>query len=227
MKLDSIVLTHHADEVVQWNKAAGKLPEHPDYIQIMQQFLLVLEEADETAHAFEQEDQVEVLDGVCDVFVVASYALHLAAGATLSSWFETEEFTNFTDVECVAELKRLRKTWVDASSSSDKPSVNMITALSLVALRSALRLSETLDGDFIGALKAVNENNASKFPTSPDIVDKTVDLYEEQKVEVNAVETFYNGKPCYVIKRASDGKIMKPYGFVSVDLKPYVSATTV
>lgn len=77
--------------------------------------------------------------------------------------------------------------------------------------------------DMESAMEAVAENNMSKlFKTYSEALE-TKEYYEEEKnLSVYIESKFYKGKDYFVVKNAETGKILKPKGFVSVDLTKFV-----
>jgi len=77
--------------------------------------------------------------------------------------------------------------------------------------------------DMESAMEAVAENNMSKlFKTYSEALE-TKEYYEEEKnLSVYIESKFYKGKDWFVVKNAETGKILKPKGFVSVDLTKFV-----
>lgn len=149
--------------VVDWNKKAGSKWE-PDFEyewwnKVNLQAKLLVEESKETLESTEYNDATELLDGVCDVFVIWSY---------LAAQLEKAGF----DVE--------------------------------------------------GAIGAVCANNDSKILNSYAEAADNVDWMESQGKEGCYIEESYlNGLPFYTV-RNDYGKIQKPKGFQSVDLKEYL-----
>lgn len=89
-------------------------------------------------------------------------------------------------------------------------------------LRAAISLVRDLPVDFLGAQQAVNDNNASKYVESQEVADASVAHYASKGEEVKAHESSYLGRKVFVLKRTSDDKIMKPVGFVGVELAPFI-----
>jgi len=77
--------------------------------------------------------------------------------------------------------------------------------------------------DMESAMEAIAENNMSKlFKTYSEALE-TKEYYEEEKnLSVYIESKFYKGKDWFVVKNAETGKILKPKGFVSVDLTKFV-----
>jgi hypothetical protein len=78
------------------------------------------------------------------------------------------------------------------------------------------KLESTYGLDIAKACELVGLNNLSKYPTSEDIVQQTVEKYQADGKPV--VWEYNNWDKVYIIKDATTGKVKKPYGYVSVDL---------
>lgn len=216
-------LNRLADEIVAWNAAAGKFPSERDATleELLNQEARVVEELKELIHALAESDLTETLDAVCDIFVTASYYLALAKNSAVSI------------ASCVlppAEINtlaaQLDKLAAQADSLPERSVEQMLDNPFIVeSLQLSLALVRDLPVDFIGAQQAVNDNNASKYVTSEAVAQQTVAHYAAKGEEVVAHASSYLGKPVYVLKRTSDDKIMKPVGFVSVELAPFIYAS--
>lgn len=90
----------------------------------------------------------------------------------------------------------------------------------VVSLGMAAKLA-MLGVDVGEAFRRVAENNLSKFPKDEQTAIDTVEFYKTEK----QTETYYTKSDCadcYVIRRKSDNKIMKPKGYQSVDLSDLI-----
>lgn len=221
----STPLKRLADEIVAWNAAAGKFPGERDATEseLLNQEARVVEELNELVSAIVEDDLTETLDAVCDIFVTASYYLALAKNESVSI------------DSCVvppAELAALEQQLAQLAAHANQTTA--ATGRSVEALRDnqfivdTLRLSialvRDLPVDFIGAQQAVNDNNAAKYVRSATQADESVKYYAEKGEEVVAHKSTYLGDDVFVLKRTSDDKIMKPVGFVAVDLAPFLYA---
>lgn len=81
---------------------------------------------------------------------------------------------------------------------------------------------ENLGIDMNKAAELIGHNNLSKYPSLRDdsIVQPTIDKYEAQGIEVTVKKDIPNH--CYVFRNKGTGKILKPYGFESVDISSCV-----
>lgn len=209
-----------ADEIVAWNAAAGKFPGEraATLEELLNQEARVVEELKELIHAMAEDDLTETLDAVCDIFVTASYYLALAKN-------------NQVSVEsCVlppADIETIQTQLADLAQQADnlpkrKVEDMLDNPFIVKSLEVSLALVRDLPVDFIGAQQAVNDNNASKYVASEAVAQESVAHYARKGEEVVAHASSYLGKPVYVLKRTSDDKIMKPVGFVAVELAPFI-----
>ena len=211
-----------ADEIVAWNAAAGKFPGEraATLEELLNQEARVVEELKELIHAMTESDLTETLDAVCDIFVTASYYLALAKNTQVSIDF------------CVvppAEIETIQAQLAELAEQAEKLPERSVAQmldnpLIVKSLEVSLALVRDLPVDFIGAQQAVNDNNASKYVASEAVAQESVAHYAAKGVEVVAHASNYLGKPVFVLKRTSDDKIMKPVGFVSVELAPFIYA---
>lgn len=79
---------------------------------------------------------------------------------------------------------------------------------------------ESLGVNLKGAWKEVCRSNDSKFSTDLDMMARSCAKFAEEGVEVHVVESPIPG--VYVLKRHSDGKIMKPISFSEPNLRPFI-----
>jgi hypothetical protein len=211
-----------ADEIVAWNAAAGKFPGEraATLEELLNQEARVVEELKELIHAMAESDLTETLDAVCDIFVTASYYLALAKNMQVSieSCVVPPE-----EIETIqAQLAELAE---QAENLPERSVAQMLdNPLIVKSLEVSLALVRDLPVDFIGAQQAVNDNNASKYVASEAVAQESVAHYAAKGEEVVAHASSYLGKPVFVLKRTSDDKIMKPVGFVSVELAPFIYA---
>ena len=77
---------------------------------------------------------------------------------------------------------------------------------------------EDLGVDMGKVAELIGQNNLSKYPSLRDdsVVQATIDKYKAQDIEVVVKKDIPNH--CYVFRNKDTGKILKPYGFESVDI---------
>lgn len=211
-----------ADEIVAWNAAAGKFPGEraATLEELLNQEARVVEELKELIHAMAESDLTETLDAVCDIFVTASYYLALAKNTQVSI-----ESCVVPPAEIETIQAQLAELAEQAENLPERSVAQMLdNPLIVKSLEVSLALVRDLPVDFIGAQQAVNDNNASKYVASAAVAQESVAHYAAKGEEVVAHASSYLGKPVFVLKRTSDDKIMKPVGFVSVELAPFIYA---
>jgi hypothetical protein len=79
---------------------------------------------------------------------------------------------------------------------------------------------ETLGADVNGAAIATAMNNLSKYPAAPAVAHETVERKARDGVEVLA--KFNEDFGVYTLRNVDNGKVVKPYNFVSNDLSAFV-----
>jgi len=79
---------------------------------------------------------------------------------------------------------------------------------------------ESLGVDLKGAWEEVCDSNNSKFSDDLDMMADSLRKYSSEGVECRIVESPIKGT--YVLKRVSDGKIMKPLCFREPNLLPFI-----
>lgn len=79
---------------------------------------------------------------------------------------------------------------------------------------------ESLGVNLKGAWEEVCRSNNSKFSTDYEMMERSVVGYKFSGVETYIVESPIKGT--YVLKRVSDGKIMKPLTFSEPNLRPFI-----
>jgi len=211
-----------ADEIVAWNAAAGKFPGERDasFEELLNQEARVVEELNELVHAMATDDLTETLDAVCDIFVTATYYLALAKNSDVSV---EDCVVPPADLE---QLKRQLSGLAKQAQSMRERSIEQLRDNQFIvdSLKVAIALVRDLPVDFIGAQQAVNENNASKYVVDEKIAADSVAHYASKGEEVVAHLSTYLGQSVFVLKRTSDDKIMKPIGFMSVELGRFIYA---
>lgn len=204
-------LREYADHVVTWNAVAASA-RGGALTPLDKQMGFLREEFKETLDALRLGDMVEVVDGVCDMFVVASYAHYLRQGGTFSNGYlcSYDKDTQFS----LLSLER-------AVIFDDNPSM---------ALKHIIALAYSLDVNLRYNIEEVLASNDSKYPTIeelraayPDIAQK-LDNEELLKYESAAIEHREEGKYSGVTALLSQatgqyvflsdgGKIVKPITF--------------
>ena len=92
----------------------------------------------------------------------------------------------------------------------------------LVTTAGLARLLKGAGFDIDSACAAVAKNNLDKFFTDPSEAMLHEQMYVKLGQQVTVQQVIQDGVPYYVLKRASDNKIMKPFNHPKVELKDFV-----
>ena len=124
---------------------------------------------------------------------------------------------DFLDQQAVLEeeVKELREgiEELDLDKMTDGAVDTIVVALGVI------QKLETAGVNTDRAMQRIGQNNLEKYPRieyDESIVQKTVDMYKEKGIEVDVSMSPLGH--CWVFKNKLTGKILKPYGFKSVDL---------
>lgn len=201
-------LVKYAKHVVDWNSVAASAK--GEFTPLEKQWEFVGEELEETIKALSENDRKEVIDGACDLFVVASYAYWLSNNYSLSLTY-------------TPDLKFSPGKALDAFANEDYEE--------MLKLSTALLFG--LDMQLDKNMKQVLHSNDTKYPYR----SKIEKLYpgtssaEALRQECNAIEERSKGRYTGVYYREvediptpdiagprivffdSNGKIMKPSTF--------------
>lgn len=120
------------------------------------------------------------------------------------SKFLIEEATEVRDGAVLRDVREMLDGFLDTRFVNDQIGVYL----------------ESLGIDLEGAWVEVCRSNNSKFSSDYQMLEQSVSNFEKQGVEVEIVESPV--KYIYVLKRVSDGKIMKPLSFSEPDLTPFI-----
>lgn len=201
-------LWKYAKHVVDWNSVAASAK--GELTSFEKQWEFVGEELEETILALKENDREEVVDGACDLFVVASYAYWLKAHSSIQ---ENSLVYN-------PDLKFLPGKAKDAFANEDyEEMLNLSTALLF-----------GLDIQLGKNMSSVLESNDSKYPTVIEVrsLHKDLDLVEALEAECTCIEERnkgrYEGVHFSIVKGVlgqedrvvffdKGGKIMKPGTF--------------
>ena len=234
--VDINIIEDWISRVVTWNANGGNAPEADVFGRINQVYMnynLVIEECGELSDAIDANDKVEILDALCDIFVVSSYEYYLLTvnddnklnmnldGAvdileTCSEWFKDSDFLE-------SELKDLSdvKVWKYTSCESlfDALKYSSITFMSAAALGLNIFGHDV----FIEAMEAVLSSNDAKFmdrKTAIEKLDHTKEFYADRYHNIVVVEDDC-GVCCYRTDNGG-GKIVKPFDWAAPDLKTII-----
>lgn len=168
-------LVKYAKHVVDWNSIAASAK--GEFTPLEKQWEFVGEELEETITALIENDRKEVVDGACDLFVVASYAYWLSNNYSLSS----EKYLTYNP-----DLKFSPGKSLDAFANEDYEE--------MLKLSTALLFG--IDMQLDKNMSSVLESNDSKYPTVIEVrsLHKDLDLVEALEAECACIEERNNGR---------------------------------
>lgn len=203
-------LVKYARHVVDWNSVAASAK--GEFTQLKKQWEFVGEELEETVTALIENDRKEVIDGACDLFVVASYAYWLS-----------DNYYSLPPEKCLTynpDLKFSPGKALDAFANDDYERMLKLSTALLFGLD--MKLDKNMS--------SVLESNDSKYPTVVEVrsLHKDLDLVEALEAECTCIEERnkgrYEGVHFSIVKGVlgqedrvvffdKGGKIMKPGTF--------------
>lgn len=164
-------LVKYAKHVVDWNSVAASAK--GEFTPLEKQWEFVGEELEETIKALSENDRKEVIDGACDLFVVASYAYWLSNNYSLSLTY-------------TPDLKFSPGKALDAFANEDYEE--------MLKLSTALLFG--LDMQLDKNMSSVLESNDSKYPTLTEVqsLHKDLDLVKALEAECTCIEQRNGGR---------------------------------
>uniref|UniRef100_A0AB38Z3E6 Nucleotide pyrophosphohydrolase n=1 Tax=Klebsiella phage vB_KpnM_Iguana_ER37 TaxID=3076781 RepID=A0AB38Z3E6_9CAUD len=164
-------LVKYAKHVVDWNSVAASAK--GEFTPLEKQWEFVGEELEETIKALSENDRKEVIDGACDLFVVASYAYWLSNNYSLSLTY-------------TPDLKFSPGKALDAFANEDYEE--------MLKLSTALLFG--LDMQLDKNMSSVLESNDSKYPTLSEVqsLHKDLDLLKALEAECTCIEQRNGGR---------------------------------
>lgn len=196
------------DRIVEWNIIAGKgvegLTEEELEVALANQRARTKEECKELASTLirgesvgKKQYYISMLDDLDDILVTSTYERYMLGKSIEPNQEQTS----------ASLLSMLEVMTID-------------NAFDFVTM---LALQDTPQFNLIGSLACVNDNNFEKFINldsrfAEDHIKETVKMYEEQGESVRV----FRNKGYAIILRNSDDKVMKPAGFIGVNLSPFV-----
>ena len=201
---------------------------------------LIYEELFGTNELFDsahKDDLVGMLDGICDVLYVAYGALATFGLDVPEYDFDPQhgEKSKLLTFGGVCEYEKLLKDSYEQTvrglSTSDR--LTILGGLKNLIYRIKL-LASDCNFNIVGAFNEVHASNMSKFCTSEGEAKTSIEqrikeftdagyvdkLLDYKDAYVQPVE--YNGTTYYVIRRGSDGKVLKGTGFFEPDLSKFI-----
>ncbi|YP_009859160.1 nucleotide pyrophosphohydrolase [Klebsiella phage KpS8] len=166
-------LVKYAKHVVDWNSIAASAK--GEFTPLEKQWEFVGEELQETVTALIENDRKEVVDGACDLFVVASYAYWLSMSNNYS-----------LSLTYNPDLKFSPGKAFDAFANEDYEE--------MLKLSTALLFS--LDMQLDKNMSSVLESNDSKYPTVTEVMSlhKGLELADSLEAECACIEERNNGR---------------------------------
>lgn len=165
-------LIEQAMHVVTWNSVAATA-RGGAFTPLNKQFDFLEEEYDETIKALSEGDLVEVVDGVCDMFVVASYAF----------WLTLKGDKNHVDDDSIKSLNSLCK--YNPGVSFSLVELEMAIAeerKAYKALEQVVALAYSLDINLGYNINEVLASNDSKYPTMDQLRAAIEEQWEQVEV---------------------------------------------
>lgn len=210
--MKSFDFTKPFQQVVEWNAIArnGKHDFSEEAIDF--QYTLIEEEFKELMDdGIKKKNKKEVLDALCDLFVVGSYHAYQINKGKMNS----------CEISCL-----LKTDYLDTLEYDVKH-----TKSSVLILEDVMVLLYQFGGDTEGALQEVIRSNYTKFPTKEELKAHYGKLNEEKlQEECKRIETSSEGRYTGVTYKkvkghyvflSDKGKILKPITFESPNLTPY------
>lgn len=239
--------TNTYERVKDWNIKCGKPA--PDYMDddffntIQSQLQCIKEEANETIDAIECCDELEILDGICDLDVTINGLFYMAGYAPDSFVLrkttdylgeESEEIVNASHQQVIGIIEAVINVTEDFDNDPDY--ILLYTSLNIL-----LHYARHRYYDYDSAIKSVLDNNDTKYYNSEDALDSLIRASElqeitdeEHRVEVTLADGFDGDINClelddlirrgavFSVHRVRDNKVCKPSNFEEVDLLPYI-----
>lgn len=206
-------------EVVAWNAVSrgGKHTFSPE--EEIKQLDYCLEEIQETLEAYEEEDLVEVLDGLADCLVTISYLIALVREADVLS-FEAVKVSQIPD-NSNNFYQRLAGSYQRLSTDCPMLIDAEIALLDVVGALNSVNDHWNEDVDVMGVIEEVLDSNWSKFP----YLDQVVPMEECKWIEENRGKegVYHSVIDNKIVFRDKGGKIMKPSTFKEPDISKHIN----
>ncbi len=236
------------ERVKKWNELGCKTAPEPltdDWrVALINQGERISEEIKEIYVALQNLDRLEVLDGICDVDVTVCGLFYLWGAEMPEEEIDLECGLDFTLHEMggvtLDIMTRYLQQFINSVQEGDLDEAEgymVALGVELPYLVECARRNFNYDG----AIGAVLDNNDSKYFDdyleainhlnlyNADLEDPeyevcaSLDLTPEEMVaETSIAELIQQGRGTFSIHRLTDDKIMKPKGFIGVDLLPFM-----
>ena len=198
-------------QTLDWNRVGnqGEYDFSDEKAQLQHRCLL--EEVEELREALEERDEVEVLDALCDIMFVASYAHFMQMMDTEVEDIQDKGLDhNFVDITYTLDDLY---TQLESLCEAKK----YYTMIDLI-----LRTSCLFTFDLKKAYANVVESNFSKFPLVPDTnLEEELEWFENES-KYSGVIAISTGDRFVFRCNGGAGKIVKPRCFVEPELEQYI-----
>ena len=225
LQVRKIDLTTLLGQTIKWNKVAN-LGEF-DFSQERKdlQFKCLKEEFDELLTAIRDDDDVEMLDALCDILFVGIYGFFLEneGKINLDSFIGTYDMIDTSENGIFKDGGALFGAFSQELPALFDAEEAIGRSLIYQALcQFAINVGLVLEIDLKGAYKNVVQSNFSKFPLTEDVKlgaelewFNAVSKYDDVTVEE------HDGR--YIFRcDGGDGKIVKPRLFVEPELEEFI-----
>lgn len=221
-------------QVTEFMKVGGQdvntIPTFVSYAIAQLRHSLISEEItghDEFQYCAERDNLVGALDGMCDILYV-TYGTALAYGiditnrtapTTANGQVVPAHITYNTISTLIYDLNLYNEGFKSGRMSHIEESLNRIVS-------TVYNYAESIKVDLAGAFNEVHESNMSKFSETEEHAVKSAEhrLFsgDEKYRHVHSECVTVDGKDYWMIKRNSDGKILKSLNFFEPELAKYV-----
>lgn len=216
------------------------VPTHPTLKTGLFRLALINEEingAHELVDSLQNDNMVGVLDGICDVLYVV-YGAYATFGLPVPNWAvptvgENSESYIPTMQESLTNISHLRGGYDRLKRGLEIGDFRTIQGGLDDILASSFELSALCQFNLVDAFREVHASNMSKFCDSMadanqsiklriNANDKNSEFYKDASVHVVTIANVDKVKEVYIIKRNSDGKVLKGAGFFEPDLTKFI-----
>lgn len=206
-----------AQSVLDWNmmKYAGGMLPFADQKEIDNQVVYTKSEAQEIIDGINDRNAREVLDGVCDTFVTATFMIPLTRKIR----------EDIGDHAKLLKATRHAESWAGSLPTLDKHGVKQLLeklAISVITdasdIVSTMKLCYLLDVlgiDVLGAIESVMKSNWSKYPLESALKRHADDECRWIEANRNVTDVCHiTFSSCLIFRsQMGEGKIMKPSTF--------------
>lgn len=185
----------------------------------------------ELIDSLKKDDLIGILDGICDVLYV-TYGAYATFGLTPVCENIPTGKSEVSSVlpmhSSVLHTKRINDAYESLVYGLTLGDQNRISIALFSLIDKISKLADDCGFDVGGAFNEVHESNMSKFCKTYEEAQKSIDVRLKQgkfKDYTGATiqEVLVDNNYYYIIKRLSDGKIMKGMSFYEPDLSKFIS----